>query len=179
METVTISTHVTVLPSVLSATLPDTVRAVVHDRYAGKCTETDGIILYVHDPVRIVTNMVERDNMHIRMYVRFQVDRVLPRVGMEVEAQVVKAIPNGLFFTYHGLNILVTKATLKGQYVAPQGRDAYFEVDGRGAVHPGSTHRVRLIRVQWCPPVVKSTAVVPATRPIVPQGMFTVIGELV
>ncbi len=179
METVTISTHVTVLPSVLSASLPDTVRSVVHERYAGKCTETDGIILQVHDPVRIVNNIVERDNMHIRLYVRFQVDRVLPRTGMEVDAQVVKAIPNGLFFTYHGLNILVTKATLKGQYVAPQGKEAYFSVDGRGDIHSGTTHRVRLTRVQWCPPVVKPTAVVPASRPVAPQGMFTVIGELV
>ena len=177
METVTIATHVTVLPGVLSASLPDTVRSIVLDRYGGKCTETDGIILKVHDPIRIVSNVVERDNMHVRLYVRFHVDRVLPRPGLEIEAEVVKAIPNGLFFTYHGLNILVTKATFRGQYVAPPGKDAYFTIDDREIV-VGSTHTVRLVRVQWCPPVAKQTAVIPA-KVANPQGMFTVIGELV
>ena len=163
------------MPDALGPTLYDAIQKQVVAKYLNKCTEKEGIITKVYEPVHVLSNMVLRDNKAVQFNIRVTVDRILPTVGMEMPAQVVTVISNGLFFNYHSLCILVPKPTFRGEFVAAP--TAHFVVDGR-KVALGDTLIVRISKCQWSPPVIPPNALA-VKGAATPQGKFTVIGELV
>lgn len=175
METVTLSTTTIVMPEHLGPALYDTIQKQVSAKYLNKCTEDEGIITKVYEPVHVVSNMVLRDNKAVQFNVRVTVDRVLPAVGMVMPAQVVTVVLNGLFLNYHSLCILVPKATFRGEFSSAP--SAHFVVDGQKIVQ-GDVRLVRVTKCQWSPPVIPPNAL-SQKGTATPQGKFTVIGELV
>ena len=175
MESVTLNTSVIVMPDALGPLLYETIKKQVNAKYLKRCTEKEGIITKVYEPVKVLSNTVLRDNKAIQFNVSVSVDRILPVVGMVVPSQVVTIISNGLFFNYHSLCILVPKSTFKGEFCSTP--TAHFVLDGR-RIGQGDVLLVRITKCQWSPPVVPPNALA-SKAAATPQGKFTVIGELV
>ncbi len=175
METVTLSTTTTVQPESLGADLQSAIQKQINAKYMNKCTEKEGIIIRVYEPVKVISNVVLRDNISIKFYVQVTLDRILPAVGMVFHAQAVTIVSDGLFLNYHGLCVLVPRSTFGGEFQASP--NAHFRVKNR-TISQGDVLLVRIIKCQWSPPIIPANALAQKAA-AAPQGKFKVIGELV
>ena len=183
METVTLHPSVIVTPEVLTDNVHKHVTDKVIQRYLNKSSEQEGVIIHVHN-VQIISNIVQRDNIHIKFYVALQVDRVLPKIGLVIPAEVLSALEHGLFLNYHGVSILVPKSTFQGQFIpaASPGpglpmQPSYYMVDGV-RIYPQDVVNVRVTKFLWTPAAVPTGAQQTA-KSANAQGRFSVIAEFV
>ncbi len=184
METVTLYTHITVTPDVLDGTIVQKVTERVRQKFINKCSENDGVIINVHD-VNIISNLVQRDNIHIKFNVSVVVDRVLPRVGMVLPAEVLSALEHCLFLNYHGVSILVPKSSFNGQFVPASSpgpglpmQPSYYLVDGI-RIYPQDVVNVRITKFMWSPAAIPTGAQTTVRSATNAQGRFSVIAEFV